>query len=275
MKPRHTLTGVFVAVLGTLIATGLFPQQPAEVGMAEVTIPRRIGTVPELTGIEWAWISARELVAADGSLRPSAFPRLTRKDSVTHLQEAVRASREARAAGREPECHRWGVTSHPPTPLPGNFLELVSDARVILRGVVTEIDGGLYLDRLPALLLRVEVSNWIKVPAEYRDRVSVYVPYPAGEFRLGPARICFRDPNWPPPPRIGDQLLVFARLASWADDGSILQIDQRGHDLVFETAAALAAPRFMAQIPEIGEARSLHAIEERVVAALRRPEPRH
>lgn len=139
--------------------------------------------------------------------------------------------------------------------LPETLEEAVTMARVVYSGTVIGIDGGFVGGESPGLLLQIEVSEWIKQRPDYPQAPIVYVYYPAGDFQYGDLRVCVRNEEWPEPPEVGAEVLLYPAIRSLSPDGSIQSLHGDGWGIAFEENGNLRVGRSLAErIPEFGVA---------------------
>ncbi len=94
--------------------------------------------------------------------------------------------------------------------------DLVSNARYIVEGVVTDREQGFFIDE-PMTLLTLRVSRIVapkqgdNILPRFRTPVTnvLYVAYPSARFTIGGHGFAKGDPSYPPLPEIGDSILFF------------------------------------------------------------------
>lgn len=131
-------------------------------------------------------------------------------------------SRQAKATNAP--CVEFGpVYKEPPPGLrpSRNLDELVTNAQAVLQGTVVDIEGGFFAGN-PGLLLQVRVDERLKPSERFWTGPYVYVHYPVGEISFGSIRICKTDDRWPPPPTVGNRVLLFPFRVPFDDDGLLM-----------------------------------------------------
>jgi hypothetical protein len=182
------------------------------------------------------WVDASMVVNADGSLNTALLHPATTKI----IQQFRRISS---GSGCVPVGHYFEDTANPPernTPE-----EAARNSRLVLLGTVTEREYGFAGDE-PGQLLRVTPDEIIKGQA--RNVGAYYVFVPIGTFRIGSLAICKTDDNYPDPPAIGEQVLLFAP-DSWdwqqnQNDPYLELLDQSGIITIHANAKVSLPKRF-------------------------------
>lgn len=176
---------------------------------------------------------------------------------------------QLRAAFENPPegCLEFGRTSFGGGAWPETSSETVDRAGAIIYGVVTGIAGGFYGRVHPRLLIQVEVLEWVKRNPDFPERSYFY--YPVGDFRVGSIKICKRDPEWPHPPGVGDEVLLFPQITPRGADGTFVRIGQGGVEVVTGNQAGVRITPALSEIEEFRAAISIQELKRLMAEALR------
>ena len=145
------------------------------------------------------WVDASMVLKADGSPNTA----LLHPGAVSLIQDLRKSTL---VNGCIPVGHYFdssGFASDRDTPQQG-----AQSSRLVILGTVTEKEYGI-AGTQPGQLLRVTPDEIIK--GQGRHGVDAYYVFmPVGNFKIGNLSLCKTDDEYPDPPAVGDQVLLFA-----------------------------------------------------------------
>ena len=144
------------------------------------------------------WVDSSMLLKSDGSINA---PLLSAESQ--HLIQVVLTK------PTEHGCVQAGANGEDLTNAPdrSSIEEATKTARLVILGRVTEKSYGLSIDVF-GQMLRVEPQETLK--GQPRSVPAYFVFMPVGNVKVGSTTVCKTDIRYPPPPEIGDQVLLFA-----------------------------------------------------------------
>jgi hypothetical protein len=173
------------------------PATPQDIGAEPGHLPK-VHYVPSRTTSYPLWIEESMLLNPDRSVNTD----LVHPSVVAEIKALRRTPAEAGCVrvGAEPE-DSIGV---PPR---GSIEEGTRNSRLVVLGKVTERAYG-FKAYIPGQLLRVVPEETLKgVP---RDIPAYFAFVPVGNFHLGVMPLCKTDDLFADPPRVGDEVVLFA-----------------------------------------------------------------
>lgn len=246
--------------------------QSTDSGVEEPPIPDALYS---RTSGDPLWIAADALLKENGKPDVQLIGSLSDNDSIQWILSQ---------ADQGNPCVKYGAISVDPPPLPPgqppsyylparNLEEYAAKkAQAVLQGTVVAHEGGFYAG-WPGLLLQIRIEERMKPSERFWTGPYLYLYYPVGEFSLGSIRVCKTHDDWPPPPSVGDRVLLFPRFPPDDEDGLVM-------DLILDSAAdgpsaiaferdghLLGGPDLIADDEREGEG-ALEAVAQRVRAGL-------
>lgn len=144
-----------------------------------------------------AWVSASAALEPSGEYDARLFHPHVIEKLKYHL---------SKPAGPD-GCVHYGPIFHDLVGAPdwGTRKKVLANSDLVVQGTVVGKEFG-FKGSVPGQLLKLKADTVFKAQLEHLD--SYYVFFPVGEFSVGDIRICKTDPRFPPPPEIGDELIV-------------------------------------------------------------------
>jgi len=230
----------------------------------EKRLPQRIEGKGKEHG--YRWLAASELVDQFGFLRKEFLPQ-----EIHHLWDDIEAAFQRPAAADPAPCLPTSTVVHtsPRASQASTLPQVVDSAGVVVSGTVISATPG-FRGGTPGTALEIRVADWMLEIDHFPRNDIFYTFYPAGELNIGPATICASAAGWPPPPSVGDEILLFPQAAGLDPEAAFLSITfAGGREAVHADGVSLRAPEWLRQVPAIGGA----CVRDAGPAAARRRRP--
>jgi len=242
---------LIVLAVGLLAGPHAFPQ----------SFPNRVLAPGEN---RFKWIAAEEFVSEAGTFRSELLP-----VEAGHLKRRIEEAFANPAA--DTPCIPNGVSVEQSLNAiaPRTLGGAIASAQAVIYGNVVGTQGG-FGGGIPGTLLTVEVQEWMHRRPNVEQQDVVFVFYPAGEFPIGPARICAHAHNWPPAPAVEDEILLLPQQDTITGPSVLINAGYAGGvEFAYGSAATLRFPERLQNVPTVRNATSLHELRNSVRIVLR------
>jgi len=270
MRTTQLAVVVALAVLGGAMTVGA-----VSVMAQGVALPGRVPN--EKHPDAYLWLSTREMFDSSGRLRvedPNVLPTAWRHPDVLRTYNRIY---EAQRSGEEPiACIPFAMIE---TPIPGSqrrfgdFYELASEARMLIRGTVVNKEGGFFNGIYPGVMLQISVTERRSRNPGSNEPATMFVFYPAGEVEFGVTSICpSHETYWPPDPPLGTDILVLARPDNPPAHTSlpILKLLNTGYEVFYQGEDRVLAPLSVSGLGGVQGQREIQGLWNRAAAAFGR-----
>src|SRR5947209_8415367 len=215
------------------------------------------------------WISASTVVDAQGKLIRESLPELSRM--ALDLQTSSSDYRVGRCITISRAEDRAGpMVKH------SNLKDLAQNSLAIVYGTITDIDQGFSMD-VPALLLEVQIEERLKDADKYKASDRMYVVYPKADFNVGGYHFCREDANWPEPPKVGDEVMLFPFRSPFDTAGQVFVPDPEGYEIILERSSSggIAVPRRLRDDEDLIGVKDLKTVKKYTLEHLGKIPPPH